>query len=332
MRAAPIPTHSQERGNARATATSAWPELPVDAWRDTRDTLHMWTQVAGKIRLGLMPQMNHWWQVPLYVSSRGLTTSLMPYGTRGLELEFDFLRHVLGIRTTDGSAREVKLEPRSVADFYAETISALAELGVGVRIHTRPVEVEGAIPFEDDHEHASYDSEYASRFWRLLLQAQRVFTDFGSGFAGKASPVNFWWGGFDLGGARFSGRPAPTHPGGIPNCPDFVTRFAFTHEICEYGYWSGGSEEGSFYAYAYPQPRGYPEAVVRPSVGRWDTNLGDFLLPYRAVREAADPDASVLEFLQSTYEAAADLGGWDRETLEISKPLVTESLRRVGSK
>jgi hypothetical protein len=240
----------------------------------------------------------------------------MPHGRRGVEIEFDFHRHVLDIQTTGGEAREVRLEPRSVADFYAETMGRLAELGVELEIFGRPIEVAGAIPFEDDREHSSYDAEYARRFWQSLVQVQRVFVDFGSKFVGKVSPVNFWWGAFDLASGRFSGRAAPPHPGGVPDCPDFVTRFAYTHEVFAYGYWPGGSDEGSFYAYAYPEPPSYAEASVEPAAAYYEGELGDFLLPYQAVRSAGDPDAVLREFLQSTYEAAADLGGWDRDSLE----------------
>ena len=316
MRSAAIPGQSQATGVAEAPAGVAWPALPLAEWQDTRDTLHLWTQVVGKIRLGLMPPRNHWWQVPLYVTARGLTTSLMPYRNRGVEIEFDFHRHVLDIRTSDGETTKVSLEPRSVADFYAETMSRMDELGMEVKIFTRPVEVAGAIPFEHDHEHVSYDPEYAHRFWQSLVNAQRVFVKFGSGFVGKTSPINFWWGGFDLAGGRFSGRPAPPHPGGIPNCPDFVTRFAYTHEEAAYGYWPGGGGEGSFYAYAYPEPAGYAKVPVRPDDAYFDRELGDFLLPYQSVRSAVDPDALLAGFLRSTYEAAANLGSWDRRALE----------------
>ena len=296
--------------------TAGWPALPLAAWQDTRDTLHMWTQIVGKVRLGLMPMINHWWQVPLYVTARGLSTSLMPYGNRGLEMEFDFQRHVLDIRTTDGHAREVALAPRSVADFYAEVMAALAEVGMSITMVARPIEVEGPIPFAEDDEHHSYDAEYARRFWESLVQTQRVFTAFRSGFVGKVSPVNFYWGAFDLASGRFSGRPAPTHPGGVPNCPDYVQRAAYTHEVSAYGYWPGGGDEGTFYAYAYPAPRGYAEHTVRPADAHYDPDLAEFLLPYAAVRSADDPDARLTEFLTSTYEIAADLGHWDRQGLE----------------
>jgi hypothetical protein len=299
-----------------SAAAAAWPALPLVAWQDTRDTVHMWTQIVGKIRLSLMPMINHWWQVPLYVSSRGLTTSVMPYGDRGVEMEFDFQRHVLEISTTDGRAREIRLEPRSVADFYAETVSRLAELDAAVRIVARPTEVELAIPFADDQEHASYDAAYARLFWQSLVQADRIFTNFRSGFAGKASRVNFWWGAFDLASARFSGRTAPPHPGGVPHCPDWVMREAYSHEVSSHGYWPGGADEGAFYAYAYPPPPGYSDWPVEPEAAYYDPGFREFILPYQAVRTANDPEAMLKGFLKSTYEAAAQLGGWDRRALE----------------
>ena len=295
-----------------------WPALPLAEWEDTRATLHMWTQIVGKIRLGLMPMMNHWWQVPLYVTSRGLTTSMMPYGDLCLEMEFDFHRHVLQISTTDGRAREVRLEPRSVADFYVETMARLAELDLPVKIFTRPVEVDSPIPFEADHEHHSYDADYARRFWQSLVQSQRVFIDFRSNYVGKVSPVNFYWGAFDLASGRFSGREAPPHPGGIPNSPDYVQRLAYTHEVSAYGYWPAGGHEGFFYAYAYPQPPGYADQSVRPASAYYDQGLGEFVLPYEALRPSDRADSRLLDFLQSTYDAAANLGGWDRRRLERS--------------
>jgi hypothetical protein len=277
----------------------------------------MWTQIVGKGRLGLMPMINHWWQVPLYVSFRGLTTSLMPYGGRCLEMEFNFQRHVLEISTTGGQVREVRLEPRSVADFYAETMARLAELDMAVRIFPHPTEVAEAIPFANDRQHASYDPGYALRFWQSLVQAERIFTRFRSRFIGKVSPVNFWWGAFDLASARFSGREAPAHPGGLPNCPDWVMREAYSHEICSQGYWPGGGNEGAFYAYAYPSPPNYSAWPVEPEAAYYDPGFREFLLPYEAVRTADDPDRMLTAFLQSTYEAAAQLGAWDRQALEM---------------
>jgi hypothetical protein len=290
--------------------------LPLSAWADTRDTLHLWTQVVGKVRLALEPMINHWWQVPLYVSAEGLTTSLMPYGNRGVEMTFDFHHHLLDLRTTDGASRAVALGPRSVADFYAEVMARLAELDVPVEIYPRPVEVPVDVPFTDDEEHASYDAEYAHQFWVSLVQAQRVLTAFRSRFTGKVSPIHFFWGAFDLAVTRFSGRSAPPHPGGIPNTPDRITREAYSHEVSSLGYWPGGAEEGLFYAYAYPEPAGFSARPVEPAAAAYDRGLGEFVLPYQAVRSAGDPDATLLAFAQSTYEAAADLAGWDRACLE----------------
>jgi hypothetical protein len=302
-------------GTAR-TVAGAWPELPVAAWEDTRDTLHMWTQVVGKVRLALEPMVNHWWQTPFYVTARGLTTGLMPHRGRGIEMEFDFLRHLLDIRTTDGSDRHVRLEPRSVADFYTETMALLADLDILVEINPVPSEVLVAIPFPKDEQHASYDAEYAQRFWRSLVQANRVFTQFRSPFIGKVSPVHFFWGGFDLAVTRFSGRAAPLHPGGIPNCPDWVTQEGYSHEVSSCGYWPGGAGEGFFYAYAYPEPAGFRDWPVEPKAAAYDAELGEFLLPYEVVRTAKDPDGTLLSFLGTTYEAAAELAGWDRAALE----------------
>ena len=300
------------------SGTSPWPEL--GAWDDTRDTVHMWTQVVGKVRLGLEPMVNHWWQVPLYVSARGLTTSLMHAGGRGLEIVFDFLDHVLVLQTTDGRTRYVALRPRTVADFYAATMKALDDLGVQVPILARPVEVAEAIPFPEDTRHRSYDREAMHSFWLALVQVHRILSQFRSLFVGKVSPVHFFWGSFDMALTRFSGRPAPPHPGGVPNLADWVVREAYSHEVSSCGFWPGGSEEGSFYAYAYPEPEGFAEWPVRPDAAYYDSELREFILPYRAVRTADDPDSVLWEFLQSTYEAAAELGRWDRQALEISIP------------
>jgi hypothetical protein len=293
-----------------------WPDLTLSGWQDTRDTLHMWTQVVGKVRLALEPMINHWWQVTLYVSARGLTTSLMPAGDRGLEIEFDFVDHVLDLRTTDGARRQVPLEPRSVASFYQATMAALADLGVQVTINPRPQEVVEAIPFDKDEVHRSYDAAAAHRFWLGLVRMQDVLLRFRSGFIGKASPVHFFWGGADLCTTRFSGRPAPRHRGGVPNCPDWVQVLAYSHEVSSCGYWPGGSGEGAFYAYAYPEPLGFAGWAVEPAGAYYDAALGEFLLPYTAVRTASDPDRTLLAFFQSTYDAAAELGGWDRAALE----------------
>ena len=300
---------------------SAWPELTLSEWEDTRDTLHLWIQVVGKVRLGLEPMLNHWWQVTLYVSAAGLTTSLMPTGDgRGLEIEFDFVDHVLHLQTTDERARSVPLVPQTVAAFYGAVMSALAALDVTVAFYPRPNEVADATPFPDDVVHRSYDPDAAQRFWRALVQADRVMRSFRARFLGKSSPVHLFWGAPDLAVTRFSGRPAPPHPGGVPNCPDRVQLLAYSHEVHSCGFWPGGSEEGSFYAYAYPQPDGFAEWPIAPDAAHYDTAAGEFILPYAAVRTAADPDATLLSFFQSSYEAAADLGHWDRAALEVDGP------------
>jgi len=293
-----------------------WPDLTLARWEDTRDTLHLWTQVVGKVRLALEPMVNHWWQVPLYVSARGLTTSLMHAPNVDLEIEFDFIDHRLDIRTSSGERRQVALEPRSVADFYAETMSTLDSLGVHVKMLARPVEIPEAIPFAEDDVHHSYDAAAARRFWLALTGAHRVMSAFRARFLGKASPVHFFWGGFDLAVSRFSGRVAPPHPGGVPNCADWVMQLAYSHEVSSCGFWPGAGAEGSFYAYAYPEPEGFAEWKVEPAAAYYDKDFREFLLPYHAIRTAEDPDAMLLSFLQSTYEAAAELAGWDRASLE----------------
>jgi hypothetical protein len=294
---------------------NGWPELPVARWEPTRDTVHMWTQIVGKIKLALLPMVNQWWQVTLFVNARGLTTELMPYGDGGVEMQFDFQRHVLDIATVNGDGAQVRLEPRSVADFYAEVFARLAELGIDVEIYPVPVEVPVAIPFAEDNEHASYDGDAMHDFWRSLVSAQRVFTDFRSRFTGKVSPVHFFWGGFDLAVTRFSGRDAPRYVGaGAPNCAPFVMELAYNSEVSSAGYWPGAGE-GAFYSYAYPEPDGFKTSPV-PDAARYDDALGEFVLPYDTVRTAADPDALLLSFLQSTYVAAADNAKWDRARLE----------------
>ena len=301
-------------------AVTEWPELTVASWEPTRVALHMWTQVVGKVRLALEPMVNHWWQVPLYVSARGLTTSLMHAGAVGVEIEFDFIRHVLVIRTTRGETRELPLGPPSVADFYAATMAALRELGIAVDILARPVEVPEAIPFAQDTVHHAYDADAVHRFWQQLVAADRVLKRFRAGFIGKASPVHFFWGAFDLATTRFSGRPAPRHPGGAPNCADWVMELAYSHEVSSCGFWPGGSAEGSFYSYAYPEPDGFSERRVEPSEAYYSPVYREFLLPYEAVRRAADPQATLVRFLETTYEAAAELGRWDRAALEVRRP------------
>jgi hypothetical protein len=293
-----------------------WPELTLSEWDDTRQTLQLWTQVVGKVRLALEPMVNHWWQVPLYVSARGLTTSLMHAGGRGLEIEFDFIHHTLDLRTSDGQTRSLPLEPRSVASFYEETMAAVDDLGVHVHVLARPVELLEAIPFARDTKHSAYDAAAAHRFWLALVQAHRVMTVFRGRFVGKASPVHFFWGAADLAASRFSGRPAPTHPGGVPNCADWVQQLAYSHEVSSCGFWPGGSTEGSFYSYAYPEPSGFADWHIGPDSAYYDKSLGEFILPYAAVRTADDPDGTLLAFFQSTYEAAAELAAWDRRALE----------------
>jgi hypothetical protein len=294
----------------------AWPSLPLGDWEDTYATLHMWTQVIGKIRLALAPLINHWWQVPLYVTARGLTTSPIPYGTRTFQIDFDFLAHELHIDTSSGGQRSFPLAPRSVADTYYRTMEALRTLEIDVPIWTTPVEIANPIPFEQDDRHA-YDPDYAQRFWRILVQADRVLTGFRAGFLGKASPVHFFWGSFDLAVTRFSGRRAPVHPG-APNVADFVTREAYSHEVSSCGFWPGGGpiSEPVFYAYAYPEPPGFKDYPIRPAEAFYSPELGEFLLPYEAVLNAESPDQALLAFAQSTYEAAANLGKWDRQNLE----------------
>jgi hypothetical protein len=283
------------------TETDVWPELPYAAWRDTYATLHLWTQIAGKIRLVQTPWLNHSWHVTLYVTPRGLTTSPISYGDRTFELQFDFLRHVLIISTDDGNVREVGLYPRTVADFQAAVMQALSELGIEVRIHEMPNEILDAVPFTEDRVHGAYDPVFATRHWRVLVQVDRVFKAFRSSFIGKASPVHFFWGSFDLAVTRFSGRPAPLHPGGVPNLPDAVAREAYSHEVSSAGFWPGTPpiDYPAFYSYAYPEPH-------------------EFILPYDAVRTARDPDRVLLAFLMSTYEAAANAADWDRQALECA--------------
>ncbi|MGE5493485.1 MAG: DUF5996 family protein [Actinomycetota bacterium] len=295
-----------------------WPSLPYEAWRDTCVTLHLWTQIVGKIRRRLTPWANHSWSVPLYVTAHGLTTSPIPYGNRLFQIDFDFVDHRLLILTGDAPTRSMPLAPRPVADFYGELFAELAALGLDIRIHGVPNEVADAIPFRQDTIHAAYDPVYANRFWRAVAQADRVFKEFRSRFTGKASPVHFFWGSFDLAVTRFSGRSAPEFSGSVPNCPDWVMREAYSHEVSSCGFWPGNDAlpEPVFYAYAYPEPAGFATSRVRPDAAGYSSNLREFILPYEAVRQAPSPDAVLLQFLQDTYEAAADLGGWDRLALE----------------
>jgi hypothetical protein len=297
-----------------------WPELPLHAWEDTYATLHRWTQIVGKVRLAYTPWINHSWHVTLYVTARGLTTSPIACGPRVFELDFDFVDHRLYIRTGDGASAWVELRPRSVADFYREVMATLAGMGLDVSIHGAPNELPDALPFEEDEIHASYDPEYANRWWRIQVQTDRVLKDFRARFVGKCSPVHFFWGSFDMAVTRFSGRPAPEHPGGVPNLPDRVAREAYSHEVSSAGFWPGGGPVpyAAFYSYAYPEPPGFSTAKLRPSGAAYDTNLREWLLPYDEVRLATSPDDTLMEFLQSSYEAAADLGKWDRAALERS--------------
>jgi hypothetical protein len=298
-----------------------WPALPAEAWRDTRETLHLWTQIVGKIRLALTPWLNHSWHVPLYVNARGLTTSLIPASGRTFEIEFDFIDHVFWLRMNDGECRQVMLRPVTVAEFYNDAMIALRELGVVVRINTMPNEIADAVRFEDDIMHSAYDRNYANRFWRVLVSTQEVLSHFRTGFLGKVSPVHFFWGSFDLAVTRFSGRRAPMHPGGVPHLPDAVAREAYSHEVSSAGFWPGGGgpvDYAAFYSYAYPALEGFARARLRPDAAAWSEALGEFLLPYDAVRTADDPDSELMAFLTSTYEAAADLGKWDRAALECA--------------
>jgi hypothetical protein len=294
-----------------------WPELGYEAWRETAATLQLWTQIVGKVRLGLTPWVNHSWQVPLYVTARGLTTSPMPFDGELLELEFDFIHHRLLARSSRAEERSFALEPQTVADFYARTRALLAELGVTVDINDRPVELVNPIRFAADRSHRSYDADAAWRFWRVLMKTDTVLKHFRSGFLGKVSPVHFFWGSFDLAVSRFSGRRAPRHPGGIPGLSDEVTREAYSHEVSSAGFWPGNdaSPRAAFYSYAYPEPAGFSSQAVTPGAS-YNRELGEFVLPYEQVRQAANPQATLLDFLTRTYAAAADAAHWDRAALE----------------
>jgi hypothetical protein len=293
--------------------TDPWPPLPLSEWQDTCDTLHMWTQIVGKTRLALAPLVNHWWNVPLYVTPRGLTTSAVPYGDNTFEAEFDFIAHRLRLCNCDGDEHDIALYPRSVADFYAEYMSHLRSLGIEVNINTMPSEFADPIRFEQDRKHASYDKDSVERFHRILIGSDRLFQQFRSRFIGKSSPVHFFWGSFDLAVTRFSGKPAPQRAGA-----DAITREAYSHEVISCGFWPGDARfpQPAFYAYAAPSPAGLDKVPVRPQAAYWDTTLGEFLLKYDDVRTATSPDEAVLDFCESTYEAAANLAGWDRDSLE----------------
>ena len=299
-----------------------WPSLPFAEWQDTATTLHMWTQIVGKIRLTLSPWTNHSWHVTLYVTSRGLTTSPIPYGASIFEIRVDFIDHELRVLKSDGAIRVLKLGPQSVAKFYGDVMNALAEMELPVKINVIPNEIQDPIPFDEDEEHRSYDPEYANRFWHVLVQSDRVFKEFRSHFCGKDSPVHFFWGSFDLAVTRFSGRPAPPHPGGIPHLPDAVTREAYSQEVSSLGFWPGNAAAPTpiFYSYAYPEPPGFKEAKVQPAAAFYEPNFREFMLPYDVVRTAERPDEVLLDFAQSTYDAASMLGKWDRAALQEVKP------------
>jgi hypothetical protein len=294
-----------------------WPDLTYSAWSDTLATLQLWTQIVGKIRLTLTPWLNHSWQTPLYVTARGLGTSPIPIGAEIFEIDFDFIAHRLNVRTSRGAERSLPLQPQSVADFYRATLDLLDSIGIPVAIKETPNEIPDPIRFSEDRMHAAYDAAAAHRFWRALVQADRIFKRFRTGFVGKASPVHFFWGSFDLAVTRFSGRAAPLHPGGVPGLPDDVAREAYSHEVSSAGFWPGNAAfpRAAFYSYAYPEPAGFRDRPVTP-LGSFDTALGEFILPYNTVAQSRDPDALLLDFLSTTYSAAADAEGWDRGALE----------------
>ena len=308
----------------RSGPAEVWPLLPLEQWEETCNTLQLWTQIVGKTRLALAPMQNHWWQVVLYVTARGLGTSPIPHAERTFEVDFDFVDHRLLVRTSDGKRETLPLVPQTVADFYGRYLDLLRSLGIGLKIRPIPNEVPNPLPFDKDDVHRSYDPDAARRFWRALVQADRVLKEFRGRFLGKCSPVHFWWGSFDLACTRFSGRAAPLHPAGLPNLPDWVTREAYSHECISAGFWPGNGggpvREPAFYAYAYPEPPGCPQAVIRPAEASYHPVMREWILPYAAVLRASSPDALLLDFLVSTYETAARLGGWDQAALERSKP------------
>jgi hypothetical protein len=297
---------------------SDWPPLPLSDWAQTATTLQRWLQIVGKVRMVHTPPVNHCWHTTLYVSPAGLTTGLIPHPERPFEIDFDFIRHRLFIRAADGRNATVELRPRSVASFYAEVMAHLAALGIPTAIYARPNELPDTTPFAEDEAHASYDAEHVNRFWRILVSTDRVLRRFRSSFIGKCSPVHFFWGAADMAVTRFSGRPAPLHPGGVPNLPDAVVREAYSHEVSSAGFWPGGGglDEPAFYSYAYPEPEGYKDARVAPAAAYYHKDLREFVLPYRAIREQPSPDDALLQFLETTYDAAARLGQWDRGALE----------------
>lgn len=311
---------------AKDTVASAWPELPLAAWSDTYKTLHLWLQIVGKVRLTRSAWINHSWHVTLYVTVNGLTTLPVVADARTFQIDFDFINHRLLIQTSDGGQRGFALEPMSVAAFYTRLMEQLTELDINLRIHPFPNEVEDPIRFDRDHLHCAYDAKYANRFWRALLQADRVFKIFRSSFIGKASPVHLFWGAPDLAVTRFSGKRAPMHPGGVPNLPDWVAREAYSHEVSSCGFWPGGGtiDYPAFYSYAYPEPAGFSRAPIRPDAAFYSAELREFILPYDAVRKSESPDQMLLDFLQTTYGAAADLGTWDRSSLERDDAAIPE--------
>jgi hypothetical protein len=301
-----------------ASLPEQWPSLPLEAWAETYATVHLWTQIVGKIRLAQSPWLNHSWHVTLYVTTRGLSTSPIPYGARSFQIELDFVDHQVTIQSSDGRSRAFRLEPQSVAEFYGRVMDELRKLDLRVRISKSPNEVADPVRFDRDNAPRAYDPEYAHRFWRVLVQADRVFNKFRARFVGKCSPVHFFWGAPDLAVTRFSGRRAPEHPGGIPNLPDWVTREAYSREVSSCGFWPGGGAAPypAFYSYAYPEPAGFPDMPVGPDGAFYSSELREFLLPYERVRQSNTPDETLLAFLQTTYEAAATLGRWDRGELE----------------
>jgi hypothetical protein len=297
-----------------------WPSLPLESWRDTCATLHMWAQIVGKIRLAQSPWLNHSWHTTLYVTSSGLTTTPIPDRARTFQIDFDFLTHELVIQASDGRTSTLPLEPQSVAAFYRRIVEEMGRLDLYVNIHKKPNEVPAPIRFDEDESPRAYDREYAHRFWRILVQADRVLKEFRARFIGKCSPVHFFWGALDLAVTRFSGRRAPKHPGGVPNLPDWVAQEAYSHEVSSCGFWPGAGAIAypAFYSYAYPEPAGFAEAPVKPDAAFYSTDLGEFILPYDVVRQSTSPDETLLDFLQTTYEGAANLANWDRTSLERS--------------
>ncbi len=313
-----------------APRPETWPALSLGAWSETYATLHLWMQIVGKVRLTQTPWLNHSWHVTLYVTTRGLTTSPVPYGSRTFEIDFDFVDHQLTVQASDGRAIRIALEPQSVAAFYANLMEGLSKLDLAVKIYRKPNEVPEPIRFDQDETHRAYDREYANRFWRILVQADRVFKQFRARFTGKCSPVHFFWGSPDLAVTRFSGRSAPEHPGGIPNLPDWVTREAYSQEVSSCGFWPGGGPipYAAFYSYAYPEPSGFAAASVQPGAAFYSSDLREFILPYHVVQQSESPDSILLDFLQTTYDVAANLGKWDRSSLESGRSKKSAVLNR----